>query len=32
MSTFPWHEQLAPALAEAQEQGKLLLRFFWAPG
>jgi len=32
MSAFPWHEGLAAALAEAQERGRLLLRFFWAPG
>ena len=32
MSAFLWHETLAPALADAQDQDRLLLRFFWAPG
>jgi hypothetical protein len=32
MSTFSWRSELAPARAEALENGKLLLSFFWAPG
>ena len=29
---FSWHTDLAPARAEAEEKGSLLLHFFWAPG
>jgi len=32
VSAFTWHEQLAPALDEAREQNRLLLRYFRAPG
>jgi len=32
MSTFSWHEDLAPAREAALERGQLLVSFFWAPG
>jgi hypothetical protein len=32
VSTFGWQSELAPARAAAQQSGKLLLSFFWAPG
>jgi len=32
MSTFPWHVELATAREAAQDSGRLLISFFWAPG
>lgn len=30
--SFPWHDDLEAARADALEQKRLLLNFFWAPG